>query len=140
MPCPTGSFKIISRGKGQSCMASCAYYAGEKKYSEYECCWKYPHSSPARVKQVEVMLPPNAPKAYADPQTLWNAVDTAETSVNAQTARSMLFALPCELADEQNLALVRDFCQKEFVDKIRAWSAISSITTRATATHMFTSC
>ena len=117
MPCPTGSFKIISRGKGQSCMASCAYYAGEKKYSEYECCWKYPHSSPARVKWVEVMLPPNAPKAYADPQTLWNAVDAAETSVNAQTARSMLFALPRELTDEQNHALVRNFCQKEFVDK-----------------------
>ena len=117
MPCPTGSFKIISRGKGQSCMASCAYYAGEKKYSEYECCWKYPHSSPARVKWVEVMLPSNAPRAYADSQTLWNEVDAAETSVNAQTARSMLFALPRELTDEQNLALVRDFCQKEFVDK-----------------------
>ena len=117
MPCPTGSFKIISRGKGQSCMASCAYYSGEKKYSEYECCWKYPHSSPARVKRVEVMLPPNAPRAYAEPQTLWNAVDAAETSVNAQTARSMLFALPRELTYEQNLALVRDFCQKEFVDK-----------------------
>ena len=98
-------------------MASCAYYSGEKKYSEYECCWKYPHSSPARVKWVEVMLPPNAPRAYADSQTLWNAVDAAETSVNAQTARSMLFALPRELTDEQNLALVRDFCQKEFVDK-----------------------
>ena len=117
MPCPTGSFKIISRGKGQSCMASCAYYSGEKKYSEYECCWKYPHSSSSRVKWVEVVLPPNAPRAYADPQTLWNAVDAAETSVNAQTARSMLFALPRELTDEQNLALVRDFCQKEFVDK-----------------------
>ena len=98
-------------------MASCAYYTGEKKYSEYECCWKYPHSSPARVKWVEVMLPSNAPRAYADPQTLWNAVDAAETSVNAQTARSMLFALPRELTDEQNLALVRDFCQREFVDK-----------------------
>ena len=98
-------------------MASCAYYTGEKKYSEYECCWKYPHSSSSRVKWVEVMLPPNAPRAYADPQTLWNAVDAAETSVNAQTARSMLFALPRELTDEQNLALVRDFCQKEFVDK-----------------------
>lgn len=117
MPCPTGSFKIISRGKGQSCMASCAYYSGEKKYSEYECCWKYPHSSLSRVNLVEVMLPPNAPKAYADPQTLWNAVDAAETSVNAQTARSMLFALPRELTYEQNLVLVRDFCQKEFVDK-----------------------
>lgn len=98
-------------------MASCAYYSGKKKYSEYECCWKYPHSSPSRVKLVEVMLPSNAPRAYADPQTLWNAVDAAETSVNAQTARSMLFALPRELTDEQNLALVRDFCQKEFVDK-----------------------
>ena len=76
-----------------------------------------PSSSSSRVKLVEVMLPSNAPKAYADPQTLWNAVDTAETSVNAQTARSMLFALPRELTDEQNLALVRDFCQKEFVDK-----------------------
>ena len=119
MPCPTGSFKIISRGKGQSCMASCAYYSGEKKYSEYECCWKYPHSSPARVKWVEVMLPSNAPRAYADPQTLWNAVDAAETSVNAQTARSMLFALPRELTDEQNLALVRDFCQKESTAKER---------------------
>ena len=117
MPCPTGSFKIISRGKGQSCMTSRAYYADEKKYSEYECCWKYPHSSSSRVKWVEVMLPSNAPRAYADPQTLWNAVDAAETSVNAQTARSMLFALPRELTDEQNLALVRDFCQKEFVDK-----------------------
>ena len=117
MPCPTGSFKIISRGKGQSCMASCAYYSGEKKYSEYECCWKYPHSSSSRVKWVEVMLPSNAPRAYADPQTLWNAVDTAETSVNAQTARSMLFALPRELTDEQNLVLVRDYCQAEFVDK-----------------------
>ena len=117
MPCPTGSSKIISRGKGQSCMASCAYYSGEKKYSEYECCWKYLHSSPARVKWVEVMLPSNAPRAYADPQTLWNAVDAAETSVNAQTARSILFALSRELTDEQKLALVRDFCQKEFVDK-----------------------
>ena len=117
MPCPTGSFKVISRGKGQSCMASCAYYSGEKKYSEYERCWKYPHSSSSRVKFVEVMLPPNAPRAYADPQTLWNAVDAAETSVNAQTARSMLFALPRELTYAQNLALVRNFCQKEFVDK-----------------------
>lgn len=29
----------------------------------------------------------------------------------------MLFALPRELTDEQNIALVRDFCQKEFADK-----------------------
>ena len=53
-----------------------------------------------QMMQVEVMLPSNAPRAYADSQTLWNEVDAAETSVNAQTARSMLFALPRELTDE----------------------------------------
>ena len=85
MPCPTGSFKIISRGKGQSCMASCAYYSGEKKYSEYECCWKYPHSSPARVKRVEVMLP-MIQKYYESDEgkmelEMWNEIHKKETKV-----------------------------------------------------------
>jgi len=78
---------------------------------------KNPHSDPERVKLIEVMLPPNAPREYADPQTLWNAVDASESGKKAQTARSMYLALPRELTYEQNLALIREYCQKEFVDK-----------------------
>ena len=78
-------------------MAKCAYNSGVKKWSEYEHCWKQPHSDPERVRLIEVMLPPNAPKEYADPQTLWNAVDAAEKAWNAQTARTMYLALPREL-------------------------------------------
>ena len=110
MPCPTMHIDIVSRGKGQSCMAKCAYNAGKKMWSQYEYCWKEPHSSARRVKLIEVMLPPNVPKEYADPQTLWNAVDTAEKSSSAQTARTIILALPKELTYEQNLDLIHDYC------------------------------
>ena len=61
------------------------------------------------------MLPYNAPPEYADRQTLWNAVDAAEISNKA--ARRFTIALPRELTFEQNLALIREYCAKQFVDK-----------------------
>ena len=98
-------------------MAAAAYNAGEKLYSEHDHEWKHPHSSPERVVYREVMLPDNAPCEYADTQTLWNAVEAAEKRVDAQTARRMVIALPKELTYEQNLALIRNYCQQEFVSK-----------------------
>lgn len=98
-------------------MAGASYYLGQKLYSEYDHEWKYPHSDPKRVRYTEVMLPPNAPREYADRQTLWNAVDAAEKSRSAQTARRFTITLPRELTFEQNLALIRDYCTKQFVDK-----------------------
>ncbi|MBQ7137651.1 MAG: MobA/MobL family protein [Clostridia bacterium] len=98
-------------------MAGASYYLGQKLYSEYDHEWKYPHSDPKRVRYTEVMLPPNAPPEYADRQALWNAVDAAEKSRTAQTARRFTIALPKELSFEQNLALIRDYCTKQFVDK-----------------------
>ena len=98
-------------------MAGASYYLGQKLYSEYEHEWKYPHSDPKRVRYTEVMLPPNAPPKYADRQTLWNAVDAAEKSNKAQTARRFTITLPRELTFEQNLTLIRDYCTRQFVDK-----------------------
>lgn len=116
IPCPTFSISYIGR-KDQSVMAAAAYNAGEKMYSERDHEWKHPHSSPERVVYREVMLPDNAPRAYADTQALWNAVDAAEKRVDAQTARRMIIALPKELTYEQNLALIQDYCQREFVNR-----------------------
>lgn len=107
----------ISRANGQSVMAACAYYDGEQKYSEYDHQMKYPHSQPERVVFHEVMLPPNAPPEYADSERLWNAVDAAEKKVNAQTARRLMIALPRELTYEQNVELIRSYCDQEFVSK-----------------------
>lgn len=98
-------------------MAGASYYLGQKLYSEYDHEWKYPHSDPRRVRYTKIMLPPNAPREYADRQTIWNAVDAAEKSGSAQTARRFTIALPKELTFEQNLALIRDYCTRQFVDK-----------------------
>ena len=98
-------------------MAGASYYLGQKLYSEYDHKWEYPHSDPKRVRHTEVLLPANAPPAYADRQALWNAVDAAEKNRAAQTARRFTIALPKELSFEQNLALIRDYCTKQFVDK-----------------------
>lgn len=117
MPCPHYSISVVSRGSGQSVMAAASYCLGQKLYSAHDGEWKYPHSSPQRVRYTEVLLPPNAPAEYADRQTLWNAVDEAEKRADAQTARRFVITLPKELTYEQNLSLIRAYCQAQFVSK-----------------------
>ena len=117
MPCPHYSISVVSRGSGQSVMAAASYCLGQKLYSDHDGEWKYPHSSPQRVCYTEVMLPPNAPAEYTDRQTLWNAVDEAEKRADAQTARRFVITLPKELTYEQNLSLIRAYCQEQFVSK-----------------------
>lgn len=117
MPCPHYSISVVSRGSGQSVMAAASYCLGQKLYSAHDGEWKYPHSKPQRVRYTEVMLPSNAPPEYADRQTLWNAVDEVEKRADAQTARRFVITLPKELTYEQNLSLIRAYCQAQFVSK-----------------------
>ena len=62
-------------------------------------------------------MPSNAPEKYRDRATLWNAVDASETKATAQTARRIIMALPKELTQEQNIELIRNYCQTSFVDR-----------------------
>ena len=97
-------------------MAAASYQSGEKLYSQFTGTWEYGRET-ERIDHTEILLPPNAPREYADRETLWNAVDAAETGENAQTARRLIIALPKELTLEQNIALIRRYCQTTFVDK-----------------------
>lgn len=97
-------------------MAAAAYQSGEKLYSQFTGTWEYGRET-ERIDHTEILLPPNAPREYADRETLWNAVDAAETGENAQTARRLIIALPKELTLEQNITLIRRYCQTTFVDK-----------------------
>lgn len=63
------------------------------------------------------MLPDNAPREYFDRQTLWNSVDMFEKQCTAQVARRIVMALPREIPMEQTIEMVREYCQKNFVDK-----------------------
>ena len=104
------------RSKGQSAIASAAYRSGEKLYSEYYG----EYSDYTRKRGVicsDILLPPHAPKEYADRQTLWNAVEKAERGKNAQLAYSFEISLQNEFSLEENIALAREFLFREFVSR-----------------------
>ena len=118
IPCPHFNITVIARGKvkGNSVMGAAAYQSGDKLYSEYEHEWKSGDHL-ERIVHKEILLPPNAPEKYRDRATLWNAVDASEAKSTAQTARRIIVALPKELSQEQNIELIRNYCQTSFVDR-----------------------
>ena len=117
MPCPHYKITIVSRGKGNSAVAAAAYQSGERLYSERDHRTKKYHKDAGEVVYSEVMLPPNAPPEYADRNILWNAVEEAEPNWNSQLARRLVITLPIELSMEDNIAMVTEHCQKEFLEK-----------------------
>ena len=73
------------RSAGQSAIASAAYRAGERLYSEYYGEYS-DYTRKGGVICSDILLPSHAPPEYADRQTLWNAVEKAERGKNAQLA------------------------------------------------------
>lgn len=106
----------ISRGKGQTAVSAAAYRAGKKLHDNYY--GEEPdYTKKGGVLYTEIILPEHAPREYADRETLWNAVEFAEANGRAQLAYSFDFALPNELSDEENLALVRKFVSENFTSR-----------------------
>jgi ATP-dependent exoDNAse (exonuclease V) alpha subunit len=100
-----------------SAIAGAAYAAGEKLFSEYEQRFKDYTDKKPEVMYSEILLPDNAPAKFYDRATLWNSVESAETSYNSQLARNIVAALPNEIPKEQLPGLVREFCNEHFVKK-----------------------
>lgn len=109
------SVQIISRNQGRSAVAAAAYRSGEVLTSEWDGN-TYDYTRKGWVLDSEVMLPANAPASFRDRSVLWNAVEQAEKSADAQLAREVVLALPQELSFGRQKELLRDFVQKNFVD------------------------
>ena len=104
------------RSAGQSAVASAAYRAGERLYSEYYGEYS-DYTRKGGVICSDILLPSHAPPEYADRQTLWNAVEKAERGKNAQLAYSFDIALQNEFSLEENIALARQFLLENFVSR-----------------------
>lgn len=63
------------------------------------------------------MVPPGAAPWLAHRELLWGTVERMETREDAQLAREFNMALPHELDAAQRLDLVRDFVQRNFVNR-----------------------
>lgn len=105
---------MVSRSAGRSATAAAAYRAAER-IEDARTGLSFDYRARSGVDHVEIIAPANAPAWAYDRAALWNAVEAAETRKNSQVAREIRVALPAELDHAQRVALVRDFCQREFV-------------------------
>ena len=110
------SAQAISRGKGQSSVASAAYRAGARLIDE-RTGEIHDYTRKAGVTHSEVIAPDATPEWMKDRAQLWNAVEAIETRKNSQLAREIQLSLPHELEPEQRKALVLGFVREQFVNQ-----------------------
>lgn len=109
------SIKIISRGKGRSAVACAAYRSGTK-LTDLATGKIFDYSNKPGVVFSEVLLPENAPAAFAvDRNILWDAVERKETRSDARLAREVEVALPREFTRQEQIGTVREYIIKNFV-------------------------
>jgi hypothetical protein len=116
------SCKIIGRDAGRSAVASAAYRAGEKLTNEWDG-ETHDYTMKGGVVYSRILLPDYAPPEYADRGTLWNAVEAGESISNAQLAREIEVALPIELTRAEQIQLVNEYTQRNFI----AWGMCADI-------------
>ena len=107
--------KIIKASSGRSAVAAAAYQAAQKLKDD-SLGMTFQYRNKEEVVFSEILLPPNAPAAYADRETLWNAVQEKENRTNSQVARAFIIAMPKEWTREESISRAREFIQKNLVD------------------------
>lgn len=134
MPVATYKIDIMGRGSGRSAQKQSAYGSGTKVIKvqsvvgaasyragetlrDQQLGLSFDYSERDDVRHTGILAPDHAPAFVHDRQALWNAVDQREKHVNAQLARAIIIGLPRELTLEQNIALVQEHLQTEFVAK-----------------------
>ncbi len=106
------SIKTISRGSGQTSVASAAYRAGEI-LEDQRLGKTFDYHNKAGIESTQILAPQGQkhPEWIFDRQTLWNEVELAEKRKNSTVAREVLVALPHELSQEQRHELTSEFSQ-----------------------------
>ena len=110
------SIDYIRRSKGKSAVAVVAYNAGERIYNQYDGR-THDYSHRRDVVYSQILLPHNAPGDFTDRTTLWNSVELKEKNSNAQLGRIIIVALPAELDCGEQVRLIRNYVQINFVDQ-----------------------
>lgn len=110
------SVKCITRSEGRSAVAAAAYRSGEKLTNCYDGV-THDYTKKHWIIHQEIMLPEQASGRYKDRAELWNSVEMAERSSSCRLAREVQVALPLELTMEENIALVQQYVQKNFVSQ-----------------------
>ena len=122
--------QIIGRSSGRSVVGASAYRAGEKLHVVGAAAYRagdelrdknaevtHDCTRKGGVLYSEIILPDNAPPEYVDRQTLWNAVEAREQRKDSQLAREIVVALQREFNAQENMEVLREYLQENFLDK-----------------------
>lgn len=114
---------VISRGKGRSVTRLANYISGQKLYDSYY--EKTYYRSRSDVLYFDVLLPEHAPSDFHDLQHLCNMIENAEKRYDARTAREIKASLPNELSVQENIQIVQEYINANFLR--RGLCAIAAI-------------
>ena len=106
--------KVVSRGAGRSAVAASAYLSCSRLYNDYDGI-QHDYTKKQGLVWQEVFLPEYAPQEWKDREKLWNAVEEVETAKDSRLAREFVVALPLELSRTEQIELLQEFIQKQFV-------------------------
>lgn len=106
------SVKTVSRGRGRSATAACAYRSGER-IEDQRTGQVFDYSRRGGVDRpaCAIFAPEGAPEWAQDRQALWNAAEASEKRINSVVAREFEIALPADLDDAARRALVQQFAE-----------------------------
>ena len=106
--------KVVSRGAGRSAVAASAYLSCSRLYNDYDGI-QHDYTKKQGLVWQQIFLPEYAPQEWQDREKLWNAVEEVETAKDSRLAREFVVALPIELSREEQIELLQEFIQEQFV-------------------------
>ena len=106
--------KVVSRGAGRSAVAASSYLSCSRLYNDYDGI-QHDYTKKQGLAWQEVFLPAMAPPEWKDREQLWNAVEEVEIAKDSRLAREFVVALPLELNREEQVELLQEFIQEQFV-------------------------
>lgn len=102
--------KIIGRSAGQSAVACAAYRSGEKLHDDrYGKTHDYQRKE--GIMATGLVVAEDAPTWAKNRNSLWNAVEAMENRKDAQVARELIVAIPCELPQADQVQLTEDIAR-----------------------------
>ena len=107
---------VISRSAGRSATASAAYRAAER-IVDNRTGEIHDYRQKKGVDETLILAPHNAPDWVGDRAKLWNEVERIERRKDSQVAREIKLAIPVELDKTQQIQLVKEFTNEQFVSK-----------------------
>ena len=108
------SAKVIKRSEGRSAVGAAAYRSGQAITDERTGI-VHDYSKKKGVDFTAILTPDHV--AQMTRSELWNLVEKIEKRKDAQVAREVEVALPCELTAEKMQELVADYARSQFVAK-----------------------